>query len=413
MSKQLFLFGSLAAAALLATAGALYVSNGQDAVDVRFNQGHSASTLSLPTKPRPELSITRFPQADGSAVDEVVMRDGTTKQIIYDKSLTLRHVSAFYKAPKDQPRGPLMYTKDHDAMGHLIAERHLRADGSLEMDGHTNPDTTYVRHFYFAAADLPGKEDKKVVASEQLFDKWWHPTSATDFRPDSTRKMLHTWGDGLDEAFTNFADDGEKILSQVQTGRGKYYTAVYYPDGVNIEVEALNTYEGTTFQWYRLDHSLKLKLTLNPAHQDHLILTDDKGKPVLEQVWVQDLSLPKVDGQPQKRLLHINRINDQGNVDRRYDFDSSTGQLSTVTDYLGSEVYGARAEYKIVDGSAASTVETYDDSGKSDGGKPVTDAAHKQFVLDKRATTYPQYKLPQLKDGLNLYGQSYMMYGPH
>jgi hypothetical protein len=405
MSKPLVLLSALVTAGILAVTGAIYLGPDQDAVNARFGQGHAASQIFLPAKPRTEKRIIRHPQEDGSAVDDVEMRDGTTKRIVYDSKMTLRQVFAYFKAPANQEQGPLMYEKTHDRGGHLFAERHLRLDGSLEMDGCFNPDATYVRHLYYPGASHD--PHNLVVSAEQTFDKWWHPVAETDFRPDSTKKLVHTWGDGLDETLSNFADDGKTLVSRVTTGRGKYYSAIFYPDGVNIKVEALNTYEGTTFQWYRLDHSLKLKLTLTPSNADEIIIPTDAGKPMIKQVWYRNMSEPLVDGQFPQRLEHIDHYNDAGKVDVKYEFDSTSHQLSVVTVYRDDKPWGARAIYTIGEGGLATNVKTFDAENKDDGGKPLTAADGKRFVLESWMVTHPSYELPPMKDGLTLYGQQY------
>jgi len=423
MSKPLVLLTALVATAILAVTGALYLGTDQSAGNVHFGWGHAASEIFLPAKARREERIIRHPNADGSAVDDVWMRDGTTKRIIYDTRMNLRQVFAYFEAPSGQDQGPLMYEKNHDEHGHLLTERHLRLDGSLEMDGHFNTDATYVRHLYYPSSSpvaaqgssnnsgTPGSPGALVVSAEQTFDKWWHPTAETDFRPDATKKLEHTWGDGLDETLSNFADDGKTLLSKVTTGRGKYYSALYYPDGLNIKVEALNTYQGTTFQWYRPDHSLQLKLTLTNLHSDEIIIPDDAGKPLIKQVWYQDVGQTQVDGKYPLRLDHIDHLNDEGKVDVHYDFDSSGHKLSTVTYYLSDKSWGARLIYNIGEDGLVTSVKTFDDEDKDDGGKPITEANRKQFDLAPWMVTHPDYQLPPLKDGLSLYGQMYMYGG--
>jgi hypothetical protein len=280
------------------------------------------------------------------------------------------------------------------------------------MDGRFNPDTTYVRHLYYPGATSGTSQDQKapVVSAEQTFDKWWHPTTETDFRPDGTRKLLHTWGDGLDEMVSNYGDDGQAILNQEGSGRGKYYKALYYPDGANIQVEALNTHDGTTFQWYRPDHSLKLKVTLTNSHAEQVVLTSDAGKPLVRQVWNQDMNQKQVDGKYPLRLDHLDHFNDEGNVDSRYDYDRSTGHLSSVTFYQGDTALGARVVYTVGEGGDATSIQTYDADDKSDGDKPVTSATAKRFALETWMVTYPSYQLPPLKDGISLYGQQYIFH---
>jgi hypothetical protein len=306
-----------------------------------------------------------------------------------------------------------MYEKAHDASGHLLTERHLRLDGSLEMDGHFNPDASYVRHLYYPGSTPGAAQDPRVlvVSAELTFDKWWHPTTETDFRPDGTRKLVHTWGDGLDETFNNFADDGIKLVSQVTTGRGKYYTALYYPDGINIRVEALNNYQGTTYQWYRPDHSLQLKLTLTSSYADEIIIPTVAGKPLIRQVWYQDYSQKQVDGKYPLRLDHLDHLNDEGKVDVRYAFESGTHRLSSVTYYLGDQEWGARVIYTVGEDGSATSIRTFDGENNDDGGKPATEANSKQFVLQPWMVTHPTYQLPPLKEGLSLYGQQYMFGG--
>jgi hypothetical protein len=456
MSKIVITISALAAAAIGVALGTVYLTSDQDAASARFDRGPAGTILFLPVKPRPEERILRHPHADGSADDDVVMRDGTTKHIVYDAKMTLRQVAAYYKGAKDQDHGPLMYEKTHNAEGHLALERHLRTDGSLEMDGRFRLDGTYLRHLYYppvtpsatsaasvasgdataggaANAGSAAKADPAkpasasapesgpanapaapnlVVSAEQTFDKWWHPVSETDYRLDATRKSTHTWGDGLDETVSNFSDDGTTMLTQVTTGRGKYYTAIYYPDGLNIKVEALNTYEGTTFQWYRPDHTLQLKLTYTAVHSDEFVIPDAQGKPQVKQVWFLDYSGQPVDGKYPKRLDHLDHLNAEGNTDIRYEFDSTGTKVTTATVYLGDTELGARLIYTVGDDGWAVSVKTFDENNNDHGGKPLTHADGKQFVLEPWMTNRPTYELPPLKDGLNLYGtQRYFGWG--
>jgi|GEM_PF-3029076 len=411
MSKTPFLITIAAVGAIAIAAASLIVQRqDQDAVNARFGQGHATSVVFLPAAPRKESRIVRHPQADGSAVDDVLMRDGTTKTIVYDKKMTLRQVTSFYKGSPDQEHGPVMYEKTHDERGHLSAERHLRADGSLEMDGHFNPDTTYERHLYYPGHSADPKD--LVVSTYQVFDKWWHFEAQTDYRYDGTKQLEHKWGDGSDETYNYFADDGKTQVKQVVTKRGSWYTALFYPDGVNIKVEALNNLEGTTFQWYRLDHSLLLKVTYQTNQSDEILLTTEQGKLAWKQVWYKDYNQKSVDGVYPKRLEHVDHYNDQGEADIRYEFQSLTKKLMTVTYFEGDKVYGKRTVYSIApDGVNALTVQHFDDDNKGDGGKPAVGALKKSFNLPSQALAYPAYELPPLKEGLSLYGQQYMYYG--
>lgn len=451
MSKIVTIICTLAIASIGVALGIVCLNSDPNAASARFVRGQAGTILFLPVKPRLEARILRHTHGDGSADDDVLMRDGTTKHIVYDTRMTLRQVSAYFQGPKGKDHGSLMYEKTHNADGHLASEKHLRVDGSLEMDGLFRLDGTYVRHLYYppavaaitsgaaVKADSAGKADSTVkaepavpsdavksaaasgpasssaapalvVSAEQTFDKWFHPLSETDYRPDSTRKSTHTWGDGLDETVSNFSDDGKTMLNQVTTGRGKYYTAVYYPDGINIKVEALNVYNGTTFQWYRPDHSLMLKLTYTALHSDDIVIPDEKGKPLVRQVWYPDYSGQSVNGKFPQRLDHLDHFNSEGNVDSRYDFDSTSHKLTTVTFYQGDSELGARTVYTVGEGGWATNVKTFDAADKDDGGKPLTQVGGKQFVLEPWMVTYPTYELPPLKDGLSLYGQQ-MNYG--
>jgi len=338
------------------------------------------------------------------------MRDGTTKTIVYDKQMTLRQVTAFYKGTPDQEHGPVMYEKSHDERGHLSAERHLRNDGSLEMDGVFNPDTTYVRHKYYPGPSANPKD--LVVSTLQVFDKWWHTLAQTDYRYNGTKQLEHTWGDGLDETFNYFADDGKTQVSQIVTKRGSWYTAIYYPDGVNIKVEGLNTYAGSTFQWYRPDHTLRLKVTYNVNQSDEILFTDDSGKPTWKSVWFKDYNQAMVNGSYPKRLEHLDHFNDKGEVDIRYEFESLSKKIKMVTYFESDKVYGQRTVYYVgPDGVNALTVQHFDDGNKGDGGKPASGALKKSFKLPPELLVYPAYELPPLKEGLSLYGQQYMYFG--
>jgi hypothetical protein len=414
MSRPLLLLIALVSAGFLAVAGALFLGQDQNAGNVRFGQGHAASVIFLPAKSRPEERIIRHPMSDGSAVDDVLMRDQTTKRIVYDSKMVLRQVFAYFKGPSPEEQGALMYEKTHDGNGHLFSERHLRLDGSLEMDGHFNPaDTTYVRQLYYPASTPSTGQDAAdlVVSAEKTFDKWWHPVSETDFRPDATRKLLHTWGDGLDETVSTFSDDGKKFLQTVTTGRGKHYEALYYPDGANIDVEYVNTYDGTIFQWYQPDHKVILKATFRNTGMDEFVLPSPKGEPLYRQVWSKDYSGTEVDGEYPLVLEHVDLLKDgdEGKIDTRYVIDR-TGVLTAVVVFLGDTEYGARMIYKVGADGWATSVETYDDKSNSDGGKALTQANGKRFVLGPLLTR-PSYQLPKLADGLKLRGDP-PYYGP-
>ena len=389
--------------------------NGDTVVSTTFGSGRAATQIFLPVKPVKEERVLRRSTKDGGAVDDVLMRDGTTKTIVYDKLMTLRQVTAFYKAPTGQQHGPVMYTKSHDETGHLSAERHLRLDGTLEMDGsYDRVAETYLRHTYFASpvtntATHPVTDP--VTNTDQYFDKWFHPTRVVEYRADGSRSQDHTWGDGSDESFDNYGLDGRALVSTVKTGRGRYYQALYYENGVDIKVEALNTYEGSTFQWYRPDHSLIGKLTYTQSHSDVYVLADQTGHLLVRQSWYRDFSGQSVNGVYPMRLDHLERYNAQGNIDRRYDYTDAT--LTEVTDYLGDDALGARRVWSIgMDGYPLS-VKTYDADDKDDGGKPVSVADHVDFTPDAKLKVLPLFQLPKLPDNLNLYGLQQRMFRDH
>jgi len=447
MTKQLVLLSTLVVTATLVITGALYLHSRENAGNVHFRRGLAASELIFPTKDQPEERIIRHPKADGSAVDDVLMRDGTTKRIVYDRYMRLRQVFAYFKGPAPDVQGPLMYEKTHDDNGHLASERHLRADGSLEMDGHFNPDNTYVRHLYYSASALvaspavsqgpsqdssqapsqalpqassqassqaaspasaPDPKAALVVSSEQTFDKLWKHTSQTDFRPDGTKQLVHTWGAGSDELVTTLAKDGKIVISSEGTKSGKNYTVSYYPDGQNIKMDVLNNYEGTTIQWYRLDqaHTLTLKVTFDNSDNDQIVIPGPSGKPLINQVWSLDNSGQPYPGPEPRHLDHIDHFNDAGTVDIRYDFDRTSGKLTTVTYYQGDKpsTYGARVVYTVGPDGFATGVKTFDATNKDDGGKPIAQGS-KQFVLAPWMVTRPKFEVPTLKDGLKLYGE--------
>ena len=404
MSKTTPIVTALVIAAVAAITVAFFLNRALD-TDARFDQGQPASEVFYPVSPRPEERILRHHLDDGGAVDQVLMRDGTSKRIVYGPHLLVLQAFAYYKGDKPGQQGPLMYEKKHDISGHLASERHLRLDGSLEMDGHFNPDQTYVRHLYFPASALDAslKPGTLVVSVEQVFDQWWHPTLQTEFRPDSSRKLTHSWGNGLDETFAYFADDGIRVVNEVTTGRGKYYTAIYYPDGLNIKVEALNTYDGTTFQWYHLDHSLALKVTYSVGGEA-IVITDAIGKPLVRQYWQKDYNKPSVNGQPPLRLDHLDHFNAEGNVDSRYSYDTLDSNINSVTVFLGDSEDGPRQVYDFDDTGTAVKVHTFSDEYKQDGGKPISKATKRDFSIDKELLKRPTFELPPLKAGLNLTG---------
>jgi hypothetical protein len=304
-----------------------------------------------------------------------------------------------------------MYEKAHNANGHLESERHLRLDGSLEMDGLFGSDGTYVRHLYRAsiAPDLSQAPANgtlgPVVQTEQTFDKAWRHTSQTDFRPDGTRQTVHTWGTSSDEVVTTLADDGKTIVSVEGTKGGRYYTAVYYPDNQHIKADVLNSYQGTTVQWYKADdaHTVALTITFDNNDVDHIVIPDAAGKPLINQVWTLGYS-----GQEQRLLDHVDHLNSAGLVDIKYEFDHTTHLLNAVTFYQQvdkvDKPYGARIVYTVGPDGWATKVETFSADNSSDHGKELTPANGRRFVLEPWMVTRPTYELPKLKDGIKLYG---------
>ena len=409
MSKPLFYLAALAAAGFLLVAGLLYFSPYKIHGDLRSAGWHRASELSLPTDKFAEQRIMRHFLPNGGAVDEVQMRDGSSKVITYDQYLRLLHVFAYFKGGHEGERGPLMYEKTHDLGGHLATERHLRLDGSTVMDGHINPDNTYVRHLYFAAdtAGLPAGS-KLVVSAEQVFDAKWKHTSETDFRTDGTRQTLHAWGEGSDELVTTIAADGKTILSAEGTKSGNYYSVEYFPDGHTIKADVENSYKGTTIQWYRLDqaHSVSLKVTFDNSDNDTVVVYDSTGKVVMDQVWSLDFAGNPYPGPEPRALDHVDHYRADGKIDVRYDFDRTTRKVNKITYYLGDSpwFFGPHVAYKIGPDGVATDVENNDKNNHSDGFKPIADGKGKHFVVDPSITTRPKYELPKLKDSLQLYG---------
>ena len=413
MRKSLIFVGIIVAGAIASAAAMLYLNDNSTVLPASFGLGQATSKLYLPAKPRKEERILSRVNADGDTVDEVLMRDtGITKTITFFQQTTnIKHVIAYFKASPGQEHGPVMYEKKHDESNHLSWEKRFRLNGSLEADGQLNPDGSYVRHLYYAGAAPSADPRALVVSSEQTFDKWFHPTRVVDYRPDSTKSLVHTWGDGLDEMFDNYAADGQTLLTHVKTGRGTYYSAIYYPDGLNIKVEALNTYQGTTYQWYRPDHTLQYKLTLTPSHVDAIVIADNAGKPIVRQNWYRDFSAPKINGEYQQMISYLERFNAEGNVDRRYDYTDRV--LTSVTDYFGDTILGARKVYLVGMDGYPTTVKTYDVNDKDDGGKPVSKDEHVNFIPNVTWTVRPVLDVPKLPDSLNLYGQSYMFMMGH
>jgi hypothetical protein len=433
MSKPLIYLSTLVVAGVLAVSGVLFLNHNQNAGVLHFGHDRKASTIFYPTKDQPELSIIRHYATEGGAVDDVLMRDGTTKRVILDTNMSVRQVFAYYKAKEGEAHGPLMYEKTHNLQGHLATERHLRTDGSLEMDGHFNPDNTYVRRLYFlpsapvssassasaaalASPATAGTSQNPValtVSAEQIFDKVWRHTVETDFRPDGTRKLIHTWGQGSDELVTTLAEDGKTVLSAEGTKNGSYYAVVYYPDYQNIHVDISNSYAGTTFQWYRLDqaHTLTLRVTCDNKDNDQIVIFDPSGKALISQVWSLDWSGKPYPGPDPRELDHIDHFNAAGKVDIKYDFDRVTRTVNKVTYYQGDlsgdavlAPYGARVVYTVGPDGFATNVETFNANNTSDGGKTLTQADGKRFVLESWMVSRPSYELPKLKEGLKLYG---------
>jgi hypothetical protein len=204
------------------------------------------------------------------------------------------------------------------------------------------------------------------------------------------------------------AADGKTIVSSEGTKGGRYYTAFYYPDSRNIKVDVLNSYEGTTFQFYRLDqaHTLGLKVTFDNSQNDQIVIPGPSGKPLINQVWSLDYSGKPVNGPDPRVLDHIDHFNDDGKVDIKYVFDRASRRLIEVTYYQGDtpSQYGARVIYTVGSDGFATSVKTVDANNKDDGGKPVAKGS-KHFSLAPWMVTRPGYDLPKLKEGLKLYGE--------
>lgn len=411
MSKALVILSTLVGAALLASTVGLYLASDSTNVDARFDQGKTTSSIFAPPISRPEVRIVRHPNVDGSAVDDVLMRDGTTKHIVYDQNMILRQVFAYFKGadPSDpEVKGPLMYEKTHGPDGHLFNERHLRLDGSLEMDGRLSPaDSVYVRHLYYPGASSDPKV--LVVSSEQVFDFKWKPVSKTDFRLDRTRQLAHVWDKDGAEVVSDFADDGLTKIWQEKVKDGTYSRLDYMPDGLSVAVETSNSYGGTTFSLYSREapHVLVVAFTFTNTGNDEIIIPDTSGKPLLKQRWTPDYSAKQVDGQFPMALDQVDHLDDTGKTDIRYSF-ALGGPLNSVTVLLGGgeTFYGPRKVYSVDSDGWATKVETFDDKNTSDGGKALSkDAFGKHFDMQPWAVTRPVYELPKLKEGLKLRGE--------
>lgn len=410
MSKPLALLSTIVAAGVLVVTAVLFCADpNRSALKApHFGETRATSEIFLPVNPRHESRILRHLLPDGTAVDDVLMRDGTTKHIVYDRTMVLRQVFAYFKAPEGEQHGPLMYEKTHDAQGHLASERHLRLDGSLEMDGQFDGANNYVRHLYFPAA---GQDPHALsVSAVQNFDRAWHPTIETDFRPDGTTSLVHTWS-GADDLVKIMATDGKTIVSAEGKKNGDYYSVSYYPDGQSIKQDIQNGNEGTTIQWFRQDaaHSLALKVTFDNKNSDQIVIANSQGQPLLLQVWSPDADpsgQPASDDQP--RLLdRVDHFRADGKVDVRYQFDRQSQSLTSVTYYQGDNPteYGARVVYTVNEDGLATRVTTFDSRNSTDSGKALTEKDNKRFTLDPWLTTRPSYVVPALKEGLKLYGE--------
>jgi hypothetical protein len=417
MSKNpLALLCALLAAGLLAFAGALYIADpNRSALHLpTFGKDRSVSEIFLPLAPQPEARIVRHREADGNYVDDVIMRDGTTKRIVYDSRLMLLTVDAFYKGDKTHPVGPLMYQKTHNAQGHLSTERHLRQDGSLEMDGFFRPDGTFVRHHYYPSAATPAVpvQDPRLlsVSTEQVFDAAWHPVREVDLRQDGTRQLLHTWTGLSQDLVTTYGADGQTILSSEGKKGGAYLSVTYFPDGQTIQSELTKDSQGTNVTLYRQDaaHSVALMVTYDVNGNDIITLMDAAGKPRYRQDWAVDFSGQPYPGPEPRKLDHIDHLTDSGLVDIRYEYYRKSGKLMTVTFFTGGkgERFGARTVYNFAEDGSTAKVETFDDKNNSVGGaKDIPPSTASRFALDPRVGTRPQFTAPTLKDGLKLYGE--------
>jgi hypothetical protein len=403
MRNPLVWLSVLVGVALAAVTGVMYLGTDSTVVNVRFDQGKTMSQLFVPPTPANEERIVRHPNADGSAVDDVWMHDGTTKHIVYDQKMTLRQVFAYFKGLTPDDRGPLMYEKTHDPDGHLFAERHLRLDGSLAMDGLLNPTGVFVRHLYFPG---PSSDPRVlVVSSERTFDKLWKPISQTDYRSDKTKQLAHKWGKEGAEVVSNYAADGLTVTWQETTKDGSYDRLDYLSDGVTIALETINSSAGTTFKWYRPDHSLTLAVKYENTQNQEIMIPTQSGKPLVTQVWQPDYNGKAVDGQSPLVIDHIDHFDDAGKVDIRYVYNLKH-ELTSVIFLLDSDTYyGARQVYTVDADGWATKVETFDAKDTSDGGKTLTHADGKHFVIESWMVTRPTYEQPKLKDGLKLYGE--------
>ncbi len=83
MSKPLVLLSALVAAAVLAVTLVLCRAGDWRETPVRFDQGKTTSGLFDPPTSDKESRFERHPHDDGSADDDVWMRDETTKHIVY------------------------------------------------------------------------------------------------------------------------------------------------------------------------------------------------------------------------------------------------------------------------------------------------------------------------------------------
>jgi hypothetical protein len=405
MRNPLVWLSAFVGAALLAATGVLYLGTDSTIENVRFDQGKTTSQIFFPAASQKEERIVRHPNADGGAVDDVLMRDHTTKRIVYDQKMTMRQIFAYFPGPSPEEQGPLMYEKEHAPDAHLLAEKHLRLDGSLEMDGHFGSNGLYVRHLFYPGASA----DPKVltVSSERVFDKLWNHVSQIDYRSDKTMQLAHVWDKEGAELVSTYAADGLTRTLQEKFKDGIYDRSDFLSDGVTVSLETINSYAGTTYRWFRPgpSHALLLEVTFDNSLSHEITIPSQSGQPLIKQVWSPDYNIKAVDGQFTRVLDHIDHYNAAGKVDIRYGY-GLFGGLSNVTVLLGGETYyGARQLYTVDADGWATKVETFDDKNTSDGGKAVTHVDGKHFVLETWMVTRPTYEVPKLKDGLKLYGE--------
>ncbi|MBU6451141.1 MAG: hypothetical protein KGS72_05130 [Cyanobacteria bacterium REEB67] len=402
MSKTLAVLAALALVACAIACAVFYFLPDPSVTNVRFNESTSRVTVHTPDASRPESFIVSTSRPDGDSVDDVDMRDGRSKQYLYDDKHVLRHASVFYKGLMPGAHGPLQYEKFLDADGHLRHEEHWRKDGSLEMVGQLI-DQIYVRRAFY-----PGTSHNPAdlgVATQTTFDLKWHPLTQVDFRPDRTVSAQHQWKDS-EETTLHFAGDGKTAIFVETKKDFDYYQGFYYEDGSGLRVDETNGPSGTIYQLFNRDHKMTRRLVFTNTMIDQFTIMDGEGRPEWVQTWVEDWSREPVSGSERPRaLIRLEHLRPDGKLDKRYTLDR-TGAITAVTVMDSTDItgLGARRDYTVGASGFATDVSTYDEHNYVKSKVDLTPADDVRFELPAFARERSTANLPPVKDGYKLYG---------